>query len=107
MVSKLVDLPEPVGVQAVYLRRGGFVLELMEYTAAGSVAPARPRVMNEIGLTHLSVAVDDIDATAARAVEHGGSVLPQTHIGAAVMIRDPDGQLLELLPTGYRASLPD
>ena len=66
-----------------------------------------PRVMNEIGLTHLSVSVEDIDATAALAELHGGSVLPETHVGAAVMIRDPDGQLLELLPMGYRASLPD
>jgi len=63
-------------------------------------------VMNEIGLTHLSLSVDDIDATAARAEAHGGSVLAQTHVGAAVMIRDPDGQLLELLPMAYRASLP-
>lgn len=107
MVARLVDLPEPIGVQTVYLRRDGFVLELMEFTAAGAVAPERTRVMNEIGLTHLSLSVDDIDATAALAVEHGGSVLPHTHIGAAVMIRDPDGQLLELLPMGYRASLPD
>ena len=106
MVSKLIDVPEPVGVQVAYLRRDGFVIELMEYTAAGSVRPERPRVMNEIGLTHVSVAVDDIDATAALAVEHGGSVLPQTHVGVAVMIRDPDGQLLELLPMTYRANLP-
>jgi predicted enzyme related to lactoylglutathione lyase len=61
--------------------------------------------MNELGLTHISVSVEDIDATAAKAVEHGGSVLPQTHVGAAVMIRDPDGQLLELLPMSYRESL--
>lgn len=107
MVSKLIDVPEPVGVQVVYLRRDGFVLELMEYTAAGAVRPDRPRVMNEIGLTHVSFSVDDIDATAALAEQHGGSVLPQTHVGAAVMIRDPDGQMLELLPMGYRASLPD
>ena len=107
MVSKLIDVPEPVGVKVVYLRRDGFVLELMEYTAAGAVRPERPRVMNEIGLTHLSLAVDDIDTTAALAEQHGGSVLPQTHVGAAVMIRDPDGQLLELLPMGYRASLSD
>jgi hypothetical protein len=33
--------------------------------------------------------------------------MPQTHVGAAVMIRDPDGQMLELLPMGYRASLPE
>ncbi len=62
--------------------------------------------MNEIGLTHLSVSVDDIDATAAKAVECGGSVLEQTNLGGlAVMIRDPDGQLLELLPMAYRDSL--
>lgn len=107
MVSKLIDVPEPVGVQVAYLRAGEFVLELMEYTRAGAVTPARTRVMNEIGLTHLSFAVDDIDATAALAEAHGGRVLPQTHVGAAVMIRDPDGQLLELLPMGYRDSLPD
>jgi lactoylglutathione lyase len=107
MVAKLSDLPQPLGVKAVYLRRGEFVLELMHYTAAGAHAPARPRVMNEIGLTHISVAVDDIDATAAKAVEHGGSVLEQTNVGGlAVMIRDPDGQLLELLPMGYRDRLP-
>lgn len=107
MTARLLDLPEPVGLTAVYLRRGEFVLELLGYRGAGTVPPARPRVMNEIGLTHLSVSVDDIDATAAKAVEHGGAVLEQTHVGAAVMIRDPDGQLVELLPMGYRASLPD
>ena len=107
MVAKLTDLPQPVGVKAVYLRRGESVLELMHYTEAGAHAPARPRVMNEIGLTHISVSVDDIDATAAKVAEYGGSVLEHTNVGAAVMIRDPDGQLLELLPMGYRDRLPD
>ena len=107
MVAKLIDLPQPVGVKAVYLRRGEFVLELMYYAEAGAHPPARPRVMNEIGLTHISISVDDIDATAAKAAACGGSVLEQTNVGAAVMIRDPDGQLLELLPLAYRARLPD
>ena len=61
--------------------------------------------MNELGLTHLSVSVDDIAATAAKAVECGGGVLEQTNVGLAVMIRDPDGQLIELLPMAYRDSL--
>jgi catechol 2,3-dioxygenase-like lactoylglutathione lyase family enzyme len=107
MTAQLLDLPEPVGLRAVYLRQGEFILELLGFAGAGTTAPPRPRVMNEVGLTHISVSVDDIDATAARAVECGGSVLEQTNVGAAVMIRDPDGQLLELLPMGYRASLPD
>ena len=89
------------------MERREFVLELLGFAGAGTVAPARPRVMNEIGLTHISVSVDDIDATAAKAAEHGGTILEQTNIGLAVMIRDPDGQLIELLPMGYRASLTD
>ena len=107
MVSRLIDIPAPIGVRVAYLRRDGFVLELMHYTAAGEVRPVRARVMNEVGLTHLSVAVDDVDATARAAVQWGGSVVPRTHVGAAVMIRDPDGQLIELLAMPYRAGLPD
>ena len=107
MTTQLLDLPEPAGLRAIYMRQGEFVLELLGFQRAGTTPPARPRVMNEIGLTHLSVSVDDIDATAAKAVEYGGAVLDQTHVGLAVMIRDPDGQLIELLPMGYRASLPD
>jgi predicted enzyme related to lactoylglutathione lyase len=62
--------------------------------------------MNEPGLTHLSISVDDIRATAARAVSHGGQIVEESDIGVALFIRDPDGQLLELLPTGYRDRLP-
>ena len=107
MTTTLLDLDRPAGLRAVYLRQGEFVLELLGFTGAGTVAPARPRVMNEIGLTHLSVSVDDIDATVAKAVEYGGAVIERTNIGLAVMIRDPEGQLVELLPMTFRASLPD
>jgi predicted enzyme related to lactoylglutathione lyase len=62
--------------------------------------------MDEPGLTHLSIGVDDIDATAKKAVEYGGEIIDDSDVGAAIFIRDPDGQLLELLPTGYRANLP-
>jgi lactoylglutathione lyase len=105
--SPLLQLPAPLATTAVYLRRGDFVLELMHYAAPGAQAAARQRIMNEIGFTHLSVSVDDIDATAAKAVEYGGEVVEGTHLGMVVMIRDPDGQLLELLPMDYRDRLPD
>jgi predicted enzyme related to lactoylglutathione lyase len=104
--AQLLDLRQPVGLRAVYLRRDGFVLELLWYRDAGTNA-FRKRAMNDVGLTHISVCVDDIDATANKAVEYGGAVLGHTNIGAAVMIRDPDGQLVELISMGYRDSLPD
>jgi predicted enzyme related to lactoylglutathione lyase len=53
--------------------------------------------MPEPGLTHLSVNTDDLEAALARVAAHGGEVLTATHVGVAVMVRDPDGQLLELI----------
>jgi predicted enzyme related to lactoylglutathione lyase len=82
------------------------VLELMQFTAPGATAAYRPRPMNEPGLTHLSISVDDLRATAQKAVELGGQVVEQSDIGGALFVRDPDGQLLELLPRGYRDTLP-
>jgi predicted enzyme related to lactoylglutathione lyase len=57
-------------------------------------------MMDEPGLTHISVSCD-LESTCQRAVEFGGTVLETTNIGAAVFIRDPDGQLIELLPLSY------
>ena len=106
LTAKLNCLPPPLGVTASYLTLDGFVLELMHYSAAGAGAPFHPRTMNEPGLTHLSISVDDVRATAQKAVEQGGRVIEESDIGLALFIRDPDGQLLELLPVTYRANLP-
>ena len=102
--APLLRVDEP-GLTACYLVRDGLVLELLHFR--GGARPGRERVMNEPGLTHISLSVDDIPDVSARARELGGEVLEDTDIGAAVMIRDPDGQLIELLPTAYRTSLPD
>jgi len=39
-------------------------------------------------------------------VEYGGQIVEESDIGLGLMIRDPDGQLVELLHIGYRAGLP-
>jgi lactoylglutathione lyase len=105
-VAKLSCLEPPLGVTASYLCLDGFVLELMHYSAPGAVAAFRSRTMDEPGLTHLSISVDDVRAAAEKAVEYGGQIIEESDVGAALFIRDPDGQLLELLPVSYRASLP-
>ena len=101
--STLLRLPTPLGMTALYLRRDGLVLELLHFESG--TKPARERVMNETGLTHVSVSVDDVDEVCARVAEYGGVVLSDTNIGAAIFIRDPDGQLIELLPMSYREQL--
>jgi catechol 2,3-dioxygenase-like lactoylglutathione lyase family enzyme len=105
--AKLNCLPAPLGITAAYLVLDGFVLELMHYSASGAAAPYRRRTMNEPGLTHLSISVDDVRAAAAKAVEYGGQIIEESDLGMALFIRDPDGQLLELLPESYRSRLPE
>ena len=103
--SQLLQIPMPVGLHAVYLVRDGFVLELLHYTEAGAT-PFRARVMNEPGLTHLSLSVGDIPALLEKVAPHGGQVLEETDMKAAIIIRDPDGQLIELTSAGWRDILP-
>jgi catechol 2,3-dioxygenase-like lactoylglutathione lyase family enzyme len=90
-------------VRAVYLERDGWRLELMAYPEPGWLGPQEPRPMNQLGLTHLSLRVDDLDAVCARLQEAGGGVLDATRIGEpgapvrVVMAHDPDGLRLELI----------
>ena len=104
--AKLSGLTPPLDTTASYLTLDGFVLELMHYAAPGATAPFRVRTMNEPGLTHLSISVDDVRAAADRAVEFGGEIIADSDLGVALFIRDPDGQLIELLPASYRDGLP-
>ena len=94
--GQLLQMERP-GLRAVYLRRGEFVLELLQFRGAGLVE--RPnRVVNESGLTHLSLNVASLDAALERVKAHGGEVLDDTRLwDVAVMIRTPAGQLVELL----------
>lgn len=93
---------EAPGVTACYLRLGDFVLELLVFDRDGN-PPRAQRVFNEPGLTHLSICVDDVEATVAEVVAHGGEVV--TVLPMASVVRDPDGQLVELLPMAYRDHL--
>jgi lactoylglutathione lyase len=78
--AQLSMLVPPLGVTASYLTLDGFVLELMHYSAPGATAPFRLRTMNEPGLTHLSISVDDPHATAAKAVEYGGQLIEESEV---------------------------
>jgi len=51
------------------------------------------------GITHFSFVVDEPADVYARVEEFGGT--RWSDVGMAQMIRDPDGQLIELLDSGY------
>jgi catechol 2,3-dioxygenase-like lactoylglutathione lyase family enzyme len=103
--AQLVGLPEPLGVHAAYLVRDGFVLELIDYSER-EVHAGPERVMDQVGLTHVSFSVSDLDGVLKKVEEFGGVVVDATVSHGSAMIRDPDGQLLELLSDGWLSALP-
>jgi lactoylglutathione lyase len=104
--TKLLSLPGPLGVRMVYLALGDFTLELIHYGADGAVVDRARRGMNQTGLTHLSICVESVSAVAARAQEFGAEVIEDSNLGVALMVRDPDGQFVELLDPSFRQHLP-
>lgn len=98
--AKLLRVAEPVGLTAVYLSLGGAILELLHFDREGNEA-ARIRPFTEPGLTHISITVDDIAETCKLVRQFGGEVLEDTDMwGKALMVRDPDGQVIEILAPG-------
>jgi catechol 2,3-dioxygenase-like lactoylglutathione lyase family enzyme len=91
---KLLRLEAPLTLDAVYLALDGLLLELLAFDRTERTSR---RVMNEPGLTHLSLFVDDLDAAIDAVGRFGGRVRTDTNIGAAVFVEDPDGQAIEVI----------
>jgi lactoylglutathione lyase len=103
--DQLLQLEKPVGLHATYLVRDGLVLELLDYSGRQVHAGAE-RVMDQVGLTHISFSVSDLGDVLEKVEGFGGVVVDGTVSKQSAMIRDPDGQLLELLSDGWLAVLP-
>lgn len=94
-IDELLQLMPSSTIHAAYLVLGAFTLELMQFDPPSAKA-AGGRVFNQTGLAHLSLAVDDPNDVVARVAEFGGSHV--SSVSGAHVVRDPDGQLIELLP---------
>ena len=103
--DRLLQLDPPLGLHATYLVRDGLVLELLDYSAR-EVRAGPQRVMDEVGLTHISLSVSGLASVLRVVPDYGGSVVSDSVSAGSAMIRDPDGQLLELLDDGWLAALP-
>jgi len=98
--ATLLDVPGVV-LDLVYLERDGLRIELLAYSPAGP-GEGEPRPMDQPGLTHLSLLVEDIDDLAGRIAARGGRVLAHTATtfpagSRGLMALDPDGTRLELI----------
>jgi catechol 2,3-dioxygenase-like lactoylglutathione lyase family enzyme len=103
---------DDVELRAIYLERDGTRIELLHYPSPGHRGDGQPRGMNQLGLTHLSLRVDDLAATLEDLRRAGVQVLDKTRIdipafqAAAVFITDPDGTLIELVQSPSDVTAP-
>lgn len=101
-IDELLAISPSSSIHAAYLVLGSFTLELMQFEPASAVT-AGSRLFNQTGLAHLSLLVENPLDVAARAEEFGGTRI--SAVGTACVIRDPDGQLIELLPASAEAEI--
>ena len=93
---------EGVELEAVYLERDGVRLELLHFRSPGHQGPDSPRPVNQLGLTHISLRVEDMEAVCDAIEAAGGRVLRERSRADCVpaglkMATDPDGMLIELI----------
>ena len=87
------------------LSRDGVTIELLGFDHPRPVGHRDRRPMNQLGLTHLSLRVDDVESVTERLVALGGAVVrgSRTSIAAGpsrldfVYCTDPDGVRIELM----------
>ena len=89
-----------VSVVSQFIRRDDLSIELLHYsTPEATGAPSTSR--GQVGLTHLSFYVDDVDGSIASLVELGGTLLLSTRLTMGpidlVFLADPDGTRIELM----------
>jgi catechol 2,3-dioxygenase-like lactoylglutathione lyase family enzyme len=100
--STLLQLDD-IAFRAIYLERDGVRIELLHYAHPGHTAAPAPRPLNQLGLTHLSLRVDDLDAFLVELEAADVEIHRHTHVdnpemkASAIFIADPDGTLIELV----------
>jgi catechol 2,3-dioxygenase-like lactoylglutathione lyase family enzyme len=102
--AALMDL-DRAAVTSQFIRRGPTAIELLAFHEPAPFGEKERRAVNQLGLTHLSFRVRDVEATAQRIVELGGAVVGSSRTtielgGTAlefVYCTDPDGVRVELM----------
>ena len=99
--EKVMELKGELKLHSRFYSKDGLNIELLGFDSPDSTGAAERRPMNQLGLTHLSLNVDDVDAGIDRIVRYGGRVYPHTRVnderGAFAFCTDPDGVRIELM----------
>jgi len=101
--GRLMEIDE-VSLQSRFVRRDGVSIELLHFVSPGHTGEPTRRPMNQLGITHLSLLVRDLDAVGDVIEALGGAVVrgTRTTFGSSesldfVYCTDPDGVRIELM----------
>ncbi len=70
--AALMDFDD-VAVTSQFIRKGQTAIELLSFREPAPFGDTQRRAVNQLGLTHLSFRVGDVEGVAAKMVELGGS----------------------------------
>jgi len=98
-IDRALEVASPVQLRSQMITNGDLKIELLHFAAP--LAAGTPSVSRgQIGFTHLSFFVDDVDRVAAELAALGGTVLTGTRAQLGyevVFLADPDGARVELM----------
>ena len=98
-IDRALEVSAPVKLRSQMIKLGDLKIELLHFTEPRPTGAAST-TRGQIGFTHLSLFVDDVDAVAARLSALGGTVLGGTRAQLGyevVFVADPDGARVELM----------
>ena len=99
--AALMDF-ESVALRSQFIHRDGVSIELLGYDRPSVIGEPHRRPLNQVGLTHLNLRVEDVSDWAERIVAFGGAVHSSTRTTFGtnldfVYCTDPDGTRIELM----------
>ena len=98
-LAEALEVTSPAVIVSQMVTSGRLKIELLAWSSPKPEGTPSSR-RNQLGLTHLSFYVPDVDRVAKRLVEHGRALLPDTRQSPGidlVFLTDPDGTRIELM----------
>ena len=99
-----LEVPGPARIVSQFVQNDTMKIELLHFIEPG-VGGTPSAARNQLGLTHLSFYVDDLDAATKHLVDCGATVIEETRASPGIdllFLADPDGVRVELMaaPSG-------
>lgn len=98
-LDRSLEVPGPVKFVSQFVQNDTMKIELLHFVNP-EVHGTPSATRNQVGLTHLSFYVDDLDAATAHLVACGATVIDETRASPGIdllFLADPDGVRVELM----------